>query len=59
MDQTNGKSRNNDQGRVYQNCEFHDPGAGLLALGSGQNSNTVELPNLIDQDRREERYNYV
>ena len=22
-----------DQGRVYQNCKFHDPGAGVLMLG--------------------------
>ena len=51
IDQTNGESSNNDQGRVYQNCEFHDPGAGLLVLGSGQNSHTVKIPNFIHQAR--------
>ena len=25
MDQTNSVYSNNEQGRVYQNCKFHDP----------------------------------
>ena len=33
IDQTNYVYSNDDQGRVYQNCIFNDPGAGVLMLG--------------------------
>ena len=36
MVQTNYVYSNDDQGRVYQNCNFHDPGAGVLVLNLGQ-----------------------
>ena len=31
--QTNQVCSNDDQGRIYQNCKFHDPGAGFLCYG--------------------------
>ena len=33
IDQTNYVYSNNDQGRLYQNCKFHDPrGSAILVL---------------------------
>ena len=29
------KYTHNDLGSVYQNCKFHDPGAGVVVLGCG------------------------
>ena len=34
---------NDDQGRVYQNCNFHDPRAGVLVLNLGQISHIVKI----------------
>ena len=34
---------NDDQGRVYLNCNFHDPGAGVLMLGCGHISHIVKM----------------
>ena len=42
MVQTNYIYSNDDQGMVYQNCNFHDPGAGVLVLNLGQISCIVE-----------------
>ena len=35
IDQTTYVYSIDDQGRVYQNCNFHDPGAGVLMFGHG------------------------
>ena len=34
---------NGDQGRVYQNCTFHDYGAGVLLLGRGRISHIMKM----------------
>ena len=43
IDQTNYVYSNDDQGRVYQNCKFHDPGEGVLKLGCGHISHFVKM----------------
>ena len=35
INQTNQACSNHDQGRVYQNCKFHNPWVGVLVLGRG------------------------
>ena len=39
---------NDDQGRVYQNCNFHDPGAGVLVLNLGQISCTCMVAGVLE-----------
>ena len=36
INQTNQVCVNNNQGRVNQNCKYHDPEAGVLVLGRGR-----------------------
>ena len=43
MIQTNQLQVNDDQGRVYVNCKFHDPGPGVLVLGCGNWNHIVKM----------------
>ena len=43
MFQTNLVYSNDEQWRVYPNCKFHDPGAGVLVLGCGHISYIVKM----------------
>ena len=43
IDQTNQVCGNDDQGKVYKNCRFKDPGAGVLVLGRGHISRIVKM----------------
>ena len=38
---------NEDQIRVYQNCKFHDPRAGIFVLGRGHESHRVKMHDFL------------
>ena len=42
-DQTKQVCSNDDQGKVYQNCNFHDPGAEVLVLGRGHMNHVMKM----------------